>query len=295
MQIPDKTSQSNIKNILLATDFSPISDTALLYSLRIARRNNAKVYVVHVVADNFFSSETQQRALDDAWREGHRIMTEHFIAGHLDGIDHKLMVEHGGMWDVLSRLISELSIGLLVTGTRGRSRLGKLLLGSVAENIFRQAPIPVLTVGPRTNPQVPEQGLQRIMFCTGFSMHSLNARELAFRIAEQQRSELMLLHVVTEPPPSKEYGEQTAAGAELRLRGLVPPAASLPAPAQTRVEFGPAAEKILQVAQDYHPDLIVLGVRQQEGFARRLRWATAYEVVSNATCPVMTVRMTEER
>ena len=47
-------------------------------------------------------------------------------------------------------------------------------------------------------------------------------------------------------------------------------------------DFGTAAECILNVAQQRQPGLIVLGVRQPVGFVRRLKWATAYEVVANA-------------
>jgi len=276
-----------ISNIVVATDFSPASDTALLYSLGIARRNNARVWIVYVVADSFFSSETQQRAIDDAWREGHRRMTEHFISGRLDGIEHKLIVEHGAVYDVLTRMVEEHKAELLVLGTRGRSRIGKLLLGSVAESIFRQAPCPVMTVGPRTDVQLSPDGPSRILFCTGFSHHSLQAGKLAIRIAERQEAELLLLHVGPESQPDR---ESYVRDAKARLGSLVPSDAMLAAPVRTFVEFGTAVERILAVAQEERPDLIVLGVRQPEGFSRRLRWATAYGVVSNASCPVLTVR-----
>jgi nucleotide-binding universal stress UspA family protein len=47
------------------------------------------------------------------------------------------------------------------------------------------------------------------------------------------------------------------------------------------------------VAAETKPTLIVMGVRQPVGFARRLKWATAYAVVSDAPCPVLTVRSPE--
>jgi nucleotide-binding universal stress UspA family protein len=285
------TAPSVLKNILVASDFSTISETALLYSLSIARRNNAKVWIVHVVGDTFFSSETQQRVVDDAWREGHRRMTEHFISGQLDGVENQLMVEQGNTWDVLSRIIGEKSIDLLVAGTRGRSRLGKLILGSVAESIFRQAPCPVLTVGPRSDPDFELKPNRKIIYCTGFSEHSLRAGDLALRLAENQGAQLVLLHVGPEDTP--EPREQYVRDAHQKLKALVPKENRLKDPVTTLVEFGPASERILDVANEQQPSLIVLGVRQPEGFARRLRWATAYEVVNNAPCPVLTVRTIE--
>lgn len=276
-----------LSNIVIATDFSPSSDNAILYSLGMARRNHAKVWIVHVVSDTFFSADTQKRALDDAWREGHRHVTEHFIAGHLDGVQHKLIVEQGSIYEVLTRVVEEHKADLLVLGTRGRSRIGKLLLGSVAESIFRQAPCPVLTVGPKMDLQIAQEGPRRILFCTGFSQHSLAAGKLAISLAASQGAELILLHVASETEPNRdEYTKR----AKDRLLSLIPAGTQLAMAPRTLVEFGGAAERILAIANDQRPDLIVLGVRQQEGFTRRLRWATAYEVVTSAPCPVLTVR-----
>jgi nucleotide-binding universal stress UspA family protein len=276
-----------ISNIVVATDFSPSSNTALLYSLGIARRNHAKVWIIHVIGDTFFSSDTQQRAVDDAWREGHRRMTEHFIAGNLDGVQHKLLVEQGPTYDVLARIVEERRAELLVVGTRGRSRIGKLLLGSVAESIFRQAPCPVMTVGPKTELQLSPEGPKRILFCTGFSKHSLAASKLAVNFADRQGAELILLHVA---PESVSDRDTYVRDARQRLASIVPEDVKLPAAPRTLVEFGTPVERILALAQEQHPDLIVLGVRQPESFTRRLRWATAYGVVTNAPCPVLTVR-----
>jgi nucleotide-binding universal stress UspA family protein len=285
---------SPVSNIVVSTDFSPVSENALLFALGIARRNGAKVWIVHVVGDTFFSKETQQRVVDDAWREGHRQLTDHFIAGRLDGIENKLLVEQGSVTDVLIRMVETHKAQLLVVGTSGRSRIGKLFLGSIAESVFRQAPCPVLTVGPRwVAAEVPVEGPRRILFCTGFSKHSIAAGAMAIRLAEWQKAELALLHV--GPDPLTGLREDYIHNAERRLAAIVPEEAQLAVPLKTMVRFGTAPEQILQVANETHPDLIVLGVRQPEGFGRRLRWATAYDVVSNAPCPVLTVRTHDDQ
>ncbi|MGZ4815205.1 MAG: universal stress protein [Terriglobales bacterium] len=289
MSTPTNPSASPIGNIVVSTDFSVVSETALLFALGVARRNHAKVWIVHVVGDTFFTKETQQRVVDDAWREGHRQLTDHFIAGRLDGVENHLLVEQGSVTEVLIRLVEQHQAQLLVIGTSGRSRIGKLFLGSTAESIFRQAPCPVLTVGPRiVATEVPAEGPRKILFCTGFSKHSLEAGVMAVRLAEWQNAELVLLHV--GPDPLTGLRDDYIHNAERRLTSIVPADANLAAPVTTMVRFGTASEQILQVANEVNPDLIVLGVRQPEGFGRRLRWATAYDVVSNAPCPVLTVR-----
>jgi nucleotide-binding universal stress UspA family protein len=292
MPRPNVAVPAALSNIVIATDFSSASDAAVLYSLGLARRNSANVWIVHVVGDSFFSAETQQRALDDAWREGHRRMTEHLIGGRLDGIRCKLLVEQGSIYEALTRVLEQHHADLLVVGTRGRSRIGKLLLGSSAESIFRQAPCPVLTVGPRAENEIPPEGPQKILFCTGFSPHSLAAGKLAIRIAERQGAELILLNVAPEAETNRDQYSRDAAA---RLRLLVPTDSSLAAQAKPLVRFGAASSVILDVANELRPDLIVLGIRQPESFARRLRWATAYDVVSNAPCPVLTVRTPEHQ
>jgi hypothetical protein len=60
------------------------------------------------------------------------------------------------------------------------------------------------------------------------------------------------------------------------------------------VEFGSAAEKILQTAATWKANLIVLGLRHVEEVSRsETTWAKAYEIVCQASCPVLTVRSTE--
>ena len=282
----------HLDRILLATDFSPVSELALHYSLTIARRNRSRMYLAHVVrpeAYQVLAPEARQRALDEAWREAHRHMTDLLIAGHLDGIEHQVIVEQGEIWEVIAKLVQDLTVNLIVVGTHGRSRLGKLLLGSVAESIFRQSPCPVLMVGPKANAEVPEAGPQRILFSTGFSGHSLRAGSAALSLAQRQGAELILLHVIAEEvDPTVRPARQRAAVD--RMKELIPAGVHLEKPPQFVVEFGTAAERIQAVAAERSADLIVLGVRQPVGFARRLKWATAYEVVSNAPCPVLTVK-----
>jgi nucleotide-binding universal stress UspA family protein len=292
----DASTPISMQRIMLATDFDPVSEAALHYSLAIARRYGSKIYLMHVVAPEpfqFLAGDARQRALEDAWRNAQRHMTDLLIAGHLEGVDHQVLVEQGDVWEVLSHKIHDLFINLLVIGTHARGRVGKLLLGSVAETIFRQATCPVLMVGPRAV-QVSERTPQQpILYCTGFSTHSLKAGGYALSLAQHQGSKLVLMHVSKESPATEQEKEGIVNQAKGRLASLIPVGMQLAAPPETVVEFGTAAERILGAAQQLKPGLIVLGVRQPVGFARRLKWATAWEVVANAPCPVLTVRMTE--
>ena len=78
-----------------------------------------------------------------------------------------------------------------------------------------------------------------------------------------------------------------------RLRDLVPPQADLWCEPNFVVESGNAAQKILEAAKKYHADMIVLGVCAVRGpidLTTHTNQSTAFKVVSQAACPVLSVR-----
>jgi nucleotide-binding universal stress UspA family protein len=282
----DNRAHLKLDNILVATDFSSASKMALLYALSIARRHSSKLFVVHV------SSSQSEGTLMDAWRAGQTEIMDHFMAGRLTGVQHQLLVKSGDVWTVLSQLIAEYGIDLVVLGTRGRTGVWKLLLGSVAERIFRQAPCPVLTAGPSISGQDPETGPQRILVPTGFAPQSLNAVGYALWLAQELHSSLALLHVVTDP--STQDQERIRSERLARLHALIRSDEQLPSWPEFFVEFGSAPEKILETAARWNPNLIVLGLHHiDEALRTETTWAKAYEIVCKANCPVLTVRAPE--
>ena len=274
-----------LDNLLVATDFSPASQLATRFAIEMARRHNAKLLMTHVAASQ------SERPLMEAWRTGQSEIMGHFIAGRLTGIEHELLVKPGEVWGVLSELIAERSIDLVVVGTRGRTGVWKLIMGSVAERIFRQAPCPVLIVGPSSS-QDPEAGTQRILVPTGFAHQSLYAVRYAVWLAEQLQSSLAVLHVVTDaerlaPEEKERIGNERLK----RLRALIPEDAKLPSAPQFLVQFGAATSQILETSATWNPNLMVLGLRPVKETARpETTQAKAYEIVCKAPCPVLTVR-----
>ncbi len=280
------TLRLKLDNVLVATDFSSASKMAVLYATSIARRHGSKLFVTHVV------SSRSEKALMDGWSAGRAEIMDHLLANRLDGIQYELLVRSGDIWTVLSHLITEHEIDLVVVGTRGRTGVLKFILGSVAQSIFRQAPCPVLTVGPSIADQDPEMGPERILTATGFAPHSLLAVRYALRLAQDLHSCLALLHVVTDPSQaSGEVKEGTREERLARLRTLISSNVGLPSEPVLFVEFGSAAEKILETAARWKANLIVLGLRHVEEASRgETTWAKAYEIVCKANCPVLTVR-----
>jgi len=288
------TTRIALKNVLFATDFSPVSEAAFLYAESVARRYGSKLIVGHVISP----METRmvppegwgacQQALEDA---ANVQMGE--LELRLRRLPHECTIRHGLVWDAVSDLIGEKAADLVVLGTHGRSGLGRFLMGSVAEEVFRQAPCPVMTIGPKVLARAPEEAeFKHIVLATDLDPKS---RALAYALSLAQEFQALLTIVHTASPSTQKPEEMDRIVKECTedLRALVEPEAELWCTPEYVVKFGSPAHGILEVAAEKQADLIVLGARSAEGHlgaATHAVAAIAHTVVSQAHCPVLTVR-----
>lgn len=286
----------SLEKILFATDFSASSEAAVLVAKQVARRYGAKMYGVHV---NRFDDYTG--AAPNAWpamkdlEEKEMKEDAERLEQELQGVDHEVIVCEGRVWDVISEIVKEKEIDLIIVGTRGRTGLERMLLGSVAEEILRQAPCPVLTVGPHVKAWSDEYSQMREILCaTDLIAAPTAATPYAVSLAQENQAHLILLHVIEDPKAGDLVKEpQVQDFKKRKLQDLVPPEAGLWCEPTYLVEQGPAAEKILDVAKRRHTDVIVLGARATKGSiaaATHLGGGTAHQVILQAPCPVLTVR-----
>ncbi len=295
MKVVDGHTPIALKNILFATDFSATSEAALNHALSIARRYDSQVYVAHMIrseAYHLVPFQAISAVLEHARIYAEKQMGDLLISGRLRGIPHQVLIGEGELWPVLSEMIEKHDIDLVVVGTHGRAGARKLLLGSVAEEVFRLSSRPVLTVGPKVSGEAPaETELHRILYATDFTPNSERAAAYALSLAQEHQAHLTLLHLVREEMEISAHGRARLVDFfARRMRQIVPPDAELWCEPEFRVDFGSPADGILKVAADQQADLIVLGVRRSATFAGHLPPATAYKVVCQAHCPVLTVR-----
>src|ERR1700751_2650880 len=293
----------SIKNILFLTDFSEPSEVALPFATSIARGYGARVYALHVFtpAPNVCDAPAK---LAIATIETGEQTAKARIESQLAGLEHETIVDWSvDLWDAVQKMIKEKDIDLIVMGTHGRIGAEKFFMGSVAEEIFRRSPVPVLTIGPHVRSSVHGGGrFHRILFPTDFTDASSAATPYAVSLAQENQSKLTLLHVMRTPQELNDEArndyewkrfELSVAEAIHRLYETVLKDAELHFPPQSLVEYGNPAERILEGAKERSSDLIVLGVRDASGHigaATHLERATAHKVVAHALCPVLTVR-----
>ena len=149
------------KTILVATDFSDASGPALTCAKELARQFASTLHLLHVVTDadvspgtealwGFSETEVQRRWVDAAAAKLEGLCP----AEERTALAVRTAVEVGPPADGVVRYAGDHRVDLIVMGTRGRGSVEQLLLGSVAAEVVRRAPCPVLTV------RDPDRGLE---------------------------------------------------------------------------------------------------------------------------------------
>ncbi len=286
-----------IQNILVATDFSACAASAVQFASGLARQYGATLVMVNVLPHTPF---VESADLDP---QKSRVAAEKSMAdlaksGTVEGVKHKELIREGEVAGALAQVVRDQHIDLVVLGTEGRTGLRKFLLGSVAEEIFRTAECPVLTLGPHIA-RVPQDGnVNHILFATDFGPESVLGLPYAFSLAEEHGAQLTLLHVAHIPGIAFAEAEtgglpvippyEAVESAEKNLRELVASQPPLRRQPECVVQFGVPVETILRFAAN-NVDLIVLGVKRPAPLTKHLGSGVAYRVVCDAPCPVLSV------
>ena len=142
-----------LDTILVPVDFSETSDHALDYATGLTAAFGASLRLLHVVSDadvspgteafwGFDENAVQRRWIDEATTKLDAVARDE---GRRE-LRVEIAVEIGSPFVAIVRHARERSVDLIVMGTHGRGAVAHLLLGSVAEQVVRHAPCPVLTV-----------------------------------------------------------------------------------------------------------------------------------------------------
>jgi nucleotide-binding universal stress UspA family protein len=144
---------TRITRILVPTDFSATADAALEYAFVLAERFGASIQLLHVLDDPFVTDGmaveayiSEAPALRTALLREAQDRLRHRATPRetVPAIDTEVLFGHGAR--TIAEYAAERNVDLIVMGTHGRTGFAHLLLGSVAEQLVRTAPCPVLTV-----------------------------------------------------------------------------------------------------------------------------------------------------
>jgi nucleotide-binding universal stress UspA family protein len=289
-----------IRNILFPTDFSEESEQAIVCALSLAHAFRARVHVANVV-DLFpytLSDTPEAREKQVELCHQSEVRLKDFILAHrLDPTHFSPAVLTGEVFLAVEEYARRQEIDLIILGSRGDVGLERLFQGSVAEEIFRTAHCPVLIAGP----EVRESGnglFNRILYATDRSAVSRAALpHLEFLLASNPKSTVALVHFMATEDATMFQRHQERRRIEKELWNLLAPSLQHQI---TDVIVEPAAPgpAIAEAAAQLPADLLVLGVRYGGAFVRAATHgcgSLASQVIRQATCPVLTVRSSQEQ
>ena len=286
-------SDISLKNIAVATDFSPASELALDHAIGIARHYGSKILLVHAM---------EARPHSHARQEGESRETP----GSLGDAEQMLLVEArkspdvececrlltGTLLEVVEQILALDQIDLIVVGTHGAKGVRKLLAGSAAERIFHHVRCPVLVIGPSVRKGSAIWRPQRILLATDLQSDESRAVEYAIMLAAEHGARLALLHVTppAEPPYPQDSELMIAPYFQSRLRELVSyrPRGDYPAEAWVEFHDDPVAG-IIQVANRQAIDLLILSVHPREPWTSHFVH-NAHRIVGETPCPALIVQ-----
>lgn len=275
--------------IVCGADRSAAAGRAASVASRLAACLHRELALVHVDGEPpGMASITRAREL----RELRRMVEAHAFPRHA-----QVRVAGGKPAAELVRMASELDAELLVVGSRGRHELGSAVLGSVASELIRRAPCPVLVVPPGA--ALP-WALERPALVCGVEGNDRDRDIL--RLADDLRRRLGgTLHAVhafdpspvavgaggVTPPLMPELDEtaRVRLSRALRESGI---------DAATAVVSLPAALALRRVADDHGAALIVVGCHGRGKVANVLLGSVAIQLAADATCPVVVLPPTAE-
>ncbi len=296
-----------LQRILYTTDFSPSADRALDYAYELARRSGAQLHLFHAVS----LPEPDPRARESAFPgapelrryrgEVARAALEDLLVDHAtEELDVRREMGEGYTPRVIILdYAREIDADLIVQGSQGRTGMERLRLGSVAEQVVRHAPCPVLTVRGGEGDEAGAGAVPRgeILVPVDFSPHTRPALVLAQALAELYAVPLHLFHAVEIPsqptfyPPISDWSqeERLLEMARRELAELAARHAAAGIEMETSVAIGRASLETVRTAEQRGSGLVVMSTHGDRNLKRFLLGSTAERVIRTAPCPVLTL------
>ena len=295
------------KNILCATDFSDFSNHTINYGVALAKEFEAKLFVSHVI-DLSSVAIYGEFQLDPVGQQNRIMEDADAQLKELTGDQPILwepLITVGKPADEISRAVAEKDIDLVITATRGRSGLKRIILGSVTERLMRTLTCPLLVVNSPEHKLISaadrEVKIEKILVGCDFSPDSGQALSHALSLAQEFEAELHLAHVIEPPTQPSLNNEKTPVSREIqqdyrdlliqKLREMVPAEARYWCTPQTSLLEGQPYNEIVTYAESKDMDMIVLGVRGHGLVKTLLLGSTTDRVVRKAPCPVLSVSL----
>jgi len=273
------------KKILCPVDLSASSDNVLIWARSLAVLFGARVEVLHADWSESPRYFTEDQVASLARQEATRHQDLHCILQELASktlganVAFSTSVVEGHAIEVITQQLQRNPPDLVVMGSHSHGKVARLLLGSVAENVVREAVCPTLIVRSGDQATNPPQ-VRRLLCPVNLSNSARGCAELSSALASAVDAELNILHAV-------EAGESHDNQAQQELCRWIPQNARARCRLSEVVVHGDAAEQIVLFARKNSVDLIVLSAERRSFLEFTTLGRTTERVLRHAPCSVL--------
>jgi nucleotide-binding universal stress UspA family protein len=283
--------------VLIPTDGSDTAEAAAESAMTVAELFDAQLHVVHVLELGDLPAEYEDVGADEFAHSGDESVSRIADRAMARGLDVERNTFDGGsrVHEALLAYVDDHDVDLVVMGTHGRTGLDRLVLGSVAELVVRESPVPVLTVH---EDGVLDAEVEKVLAPTDGSDSALAAVDEAIEVVAETGASLHTIyavdtHVVWGGIGAESVMEAMRTAGRKALDDVVDRATAAEVTVEASAMEGTPHRAIVDYAEEHDVDLIVLGTHGRRGFDRYLLGSVAERVIRTAETPVMTVKAVE--
>ncbi len=278
-----------MKKILVPTDFSKTSITALEVATEIAKKSGAEITLLHVVeeatpgsfnitgewqtktnwSDRLFTLKLLEKSKAQLEK---LVMDPKFSAVKVNG-----ELRLGNAFHGMRTIITEQKVDLVVMGTQGKSKLEEMLIGSNTERVVRHARCPVLSVHKKP----AKVDFKSIVYATGMHKDEEVFVKILKRTQQLYDATIHLVRINTPGDFQRDHVVRDYMEAFAKKLGLKNYTINI---------FNDITEEegIIYFAESIDADLIAMATHGRTGFAHVLAGSIAEDVVGHAKRPVLT-------
>jgi nucleotide-binding universal stress UspA family protein len=276
--------ENGLKTIVLATDLDGRCDSALEYARKIAIAYGARIVLAYSLDPMDYAAvdTVPGRILRRMPQEARSVLDRMTAELMQKGIHSHSEILQGTVAEMLVEVARRFDANLIVIGTEGRQGAGPVVVGAVAEQLVRLAPCPVLAVAADWNagPFRPTPG-GPVLLAMEKNEATQAAAETARSLAETFHRTLLVVHARAA---AEVIGFLNPSATTLEEFGIHTSAA---VPVRCIIKDGKPADAIANAVEQYHPSILVIGVKRASETPGP--HGTAFSLLASSRVPVLCV------
>lgn len=187
-----------MKTILVPTDFSKNAINALYYAIAIAKREKARIILLHAFHINFIPPdlpvEYLNEEIENAEEAAKKQMNDLYVKLQAEKVKSELIIRQDMAIDLILEVAEVKKPDFIIMGTKGASGLKEIIIGSTTAAVIERAKCPVIAV-PENSALSP---INHITYATDYLESDIDSIKKLVRVAGLFKADITLLHVADE-------------------------------------------------------------------------------------------------